>query len=551
MSLLLDLFGFLSVVLRGLTLTAQSLTVGGIAFLLLLARPLAGTIGVAGPLVLKRSRALLGWSAIALAIVAAISVLIEGAILADTVGLTAGETLGAAFVLSGIAVIGASLATAWLALHDRSEDFSGAGLLILAAVILTAQTMTSHAVAQIEDRLLLAAADLLHQAGAAVWIGGIPYLLIALKQCTDPITWRRVGKRFSHIAMISVAVIVVAGLIMAVAYTGSIAAIYGTTYGVMVLTKVALLFYLLLLGGMNYLLVERFTGNPATPMLRLRRFAEAEIGIGTTLFFAAASLTSLPPAVDLSNEQVSLAEIAERMMPTWPRLSSPDHADLAIPALQAKLDAEAAAHAHKAQAFVPGAGELPPRNADDIAWSEYNHHWSGLVVLAIGLLALAERSGRAPWARNWPLLFLLLAGFLFLRSDPETWPLGDIGLLESLRDPEVVQHRLFVVLIVGFGVFEWRVRTGRTASPNAALAFPLITALGGALLLAHSHAVINAREQLLIELSHVPLALFGVAAGWARWLELRLDPPAGRVAAWVWPICLVLVGFVLLNYREA
>jgi copper resistance protein D len=551
MSLLLDLFGFLSVVLRGLTLTAQSLTVGGIAFLLLLARPLAGTIGVAGPLVLKRSRALLGWSAIALAIVAAISVLIEGAILADTVGLTAGETLGAAFVLSGIAVIGAALAIAWLALHDRGDDFSGAGLLILAAIVLIAQTMTSHAVAQIDNRLLLAAADLLHQAGAAIWIGGIPYLLIALKQCTDPVAWRCVGKRFSHIAMISVAVIVVAGLIMAVAYTGSVAAVYGTTYGVMVLTKVALLLYLLLLGGMNYLLVERLAGNPATPMLRLRRFAEAEIGIGITLFFAAASLTSLPPAIDLPNEQVSLAEIAERMMPTWPRLSSPDHADLAIPALQARLDADAQAHAHKAQAFVPGAGELPPRNADDIAWSEYNHHWSGLAVLAIGLLALAERSGRAPWARNWPLLFLLLAGFLFLRSDPETWPLGDIGLLESLRDPEVVQHRLFVLLIVGFGIFEWRVRTGRTASPNAALAFPLVTALGGALLLAHSHAVINAKEQLLIELSHVPLALLGVAAGWARWLELRLDPPAGRVAAWVWPICLVLVGFVLLNYREA
>jgi copper resistance protein D len=551
MSLLLDLFGFLSVVLRGLTLTAQSLTVGGIAFLLLLARPLAGTIGVAGPLVLKRSRALLGWSAIALAIVAAISVLIEGAILADTVGLTAGETLGAAFVLSGIAVIGASLATAWLALHDRSEDFSGAGLLILAAVILTAQTMTSHAVAQIEDRLLLAAADLLHQAGAAVWIGGIPYLLIALKQCTDPITWRRVGKRFSHIAMISVAVIVAAGLIMAVAYTGSIAAIYGTTYGVMVLTKVALLFYLLLLGGMNYLLVERFTGNPATPMLRLRRFAEAEIGIGITLFFAAASLTSLPPAVDLPNERVSLTEIADRMTPQWPRLSSPDHADLAIPALQTKLDAEAMKNMHKAQAFVPGAGDLPPRNAEDIAWSEYNHHWSGLIVLAIGLLALAERSGHAKWARNWPLLFLFLAGFLFLRSDPETWPLGDIGLLESLRDPEVVQHRLFVILIIGFAIFEWRVRTGRTASSRAALVFPLVTALGGTLLLAHSHAVINAKEQLLIELSHVPLALLGVAAGWARWLELRLDPPIGRIAAWIWPVCLVLVGLVLLNYREA
>jgi copper resistance protein D len=551
MTLLLDLFGFLSVVLRGLVLTAQSLTVGGVAFLLLLARPLAAAIGAPASAIIGRSRTLLGWSAVALALVGSISVLTEGTILADTVGLTVGETLGAGFVLAGIAVIGASAAIAWLSLRDRSGSPPSLFLLALAAIILLAQTATSHAAAQIDDRLLLAAADCLHQAGAAVWIGGIPYLLLALGCCPDSITWRRVGKRFSHIAMASVAVIVIAGLVMAVAYTGSVAAIYGTTYGVMVLTKVALLGVLLFLGGMNYLIVERLSGDPATPMLRMRRFAEAEIGIGMTVLFAAASLTSLPPAVDLPDERVRLAEIADRMMPTWPRLSSPDHADLAIPALQAKLDAEAVRHAHRAEAFVPGAGDLPPRNAGDIAWSEYNHHWAGLIVLAIGLLALAERSGRAPWARNWPLLFLVLAGFLFLRSDPETWPLGDIGLIESLRDPEVVQHRLFVLLIVGFAIFEWRVRTGRTASPRAALAFPLITALGGALLLAHSHAVINAKEQLLIELSHVPLALFGVTAGWTRWLELRLDPRAGRIAAWIWPICLVMVGLMLLNYREA
>jgi copper resistance protein D len=551
MALLLDLFGFLSVVLRGMVLTAQSLTVGGIAFIVLLARPLAGTVGAAGVAIIRRSRALLGWSAIALALVDAISVLIEGTILADTVGLTLGETLGAGFVLAGIAVIAASAAIAWLSLRDRSGSPPGPALLALAAVVLVAETATSHAAAQVDDRLLLAVADWFHQAGAAVWIGGIPYLLLALGYCPDSAAWRRVGKRFSHIAMASVAVIVIAGLVMAVTYTGSVAALYGTTYGVMVMVKVALLGLLLVLGGMNYLIVERLIGDPAMPMLRVRRFAEAEIGIGITVLFAAASLTSLPPASDLPNERVSFAEIADRMMPTWPRLSSPDHADLAIPALQAKLDSEAIQHVHGVQAFVPGAGELPPRNAEDNAWSEYNHHWSGLVVLAIGLLALAERSGRAPWARNWPLLFLALAGFLFLRSDPETWPLGNIGLIESLRDPEVVQHRLFVVLIIGFGVFEWRVRTGRTASAKAALVFPLITAIGGALLLAHSHAVINAKEQLLIELSHAPLALFGVAAGWARWLELRLDPGAGRVAAWIWPICLVMVGLTLLNYREA
>jgi copper resistance protein D len=551
MALLLDLFGFLSVVLRGLTLTAQSLTVGGIAFLMLLAGPLELALGAPGTIIIRRSRTLLGWSAIALAIVAAISVLIEGTILADTVDLTLGETLGAGFVLAGTAVIGAAVVIAFLSLWDRSAAFSRLALLVLAAIVLLAQMMTSHAAAQLDDRLTLVAADLLHQTGAAVWIGGIPYLLIALGQCRDATIWRRVAKRFSHMAMISVAVLVVGGLVMAIAYTGSLAAIYGTTYGVMVMTKVALLGFLLLLGGMNYLMVERQAGDPATPMLRLRRFAEAEIGIGIAVFFAAASLTSLPPAVDLPNERVSLTEIADRMTPQWPRLSSPDHADLAIPALQTKLDAEAMKNMHKAQAFVPGAGDLPPRNAEDIAWSEYNHHWSGLIVLAIGLLALAERSGHAKWARNWPLLFLFLAGFLFLRSDPETWPLGDIGLIESLRDPEVVQHRLFVILIIGFAIFEWRVRTGRTASSRAALVFPLVTALGGTLLLAHSHAVINAKEQLLIELSHVPLALLGIAAGWARWLELRLDPPIGRIAAWIWPVCLVLVGLVLLNYREA
>jgi putative copper resistance protein D len=271
------------------------------------------------------------------------------------------------------------------------------------------------------------------------------------------------------------------------------------------------------------------------------------------VLFAAASLTSQPPAVDLPTDRASLHEIAERLKPEWPRFESPDHASLAIPALQARLDAAAAtkANAPRPQAFVPGEGVAPPRNAEDIAWSEYNHHWAGLFVLAIGLLALAERTGYAPWARHWPLLFLGLAVFLFLRSDPEVWPLGDIGFFTSLRDPEVVQHRIFVVLIAAFGLFEWRVRTGHLRRTGAALVFPLITALGGMLLLTHSHALSNVKEQLLIEISHVPLAMCGITAGWARWLELRLDEPGSRVAAWVWPVAFILVGIILLLYREA
>jgi putative copper resistance protein D len=287
----------------------------------------------------------------------------------------------------------------------------------------------------------------------------------------------------------------------------------------------------------------------------LKRYAEVEIGIGVAIFFAAASLTSVPPAIDLTQDRVSLSEIVHRNTPHWPRFASPDHDTLALPALQSKLDAEAAHHGAMApMAFVPGSGDLPPRNAADIAWSEYNHHWSGLFVLAIGVLSLLNAAGLR-WARHWPLLFLGLAGFLFLRSDPEVWPLGDIGFFASFRDVEVLQHRVFVVLIAAFAIFEWRVRTRPDVKPWTRLVFPLLCAGGGVLLLTHNHAIANVKEQLLIELTHTPLALAGIVAGWARWLELRLDPNtspiAWRVARWLWPICFILVGLLLLNYREA
>ena len=83
----------------------------------------------------------------------------------------------------------------------------------------------------------------------------------------------------------------------------------------MVVAKIALFLMLLALGGLNFRLVERLRANPATPINRLRRCAEAEFGIGVALFFAAASLTSVPPAVDLTRDRASWAEIVTRNTP--------------------------------------------------------------------------------------------------------------------------------------------------------------------------------------------------------------------------------------------
>lgn len=551
MELLIDLFGYLSIIVHGLTIVTQSMALGGVFFLVLLARPLLPAIGTGVP---RRAAGLAAWSALGLAAAETLTVSLQASVLTGTVDIDLYTALTAHAELAGLVKIAGGLALAGLLFARRHEAPRGL-LLALCAIVLAAATLTTHAAARLDDRAPLLAAAVLHQAGAALWIGGIPSFIGALAWADDGMSTRAIGARFSRMSMAGVACILGSGILMSWYYIGDWEGFYGTAYGVMVGAKIGLFLMLLALGGLNFLVVERLRADPATSVIRLRRCAEAEIGIGVALFFAAASLTSVPPAVDLAQDRATWADIVARNTPEWPRLSSPDHDRLAIPALQAKLDKEAADRAAKpAPAFIPGAGNLPPRNADDIAWSEYNHHWSGLFVTAIGLLALANRAG-AGWARHWPLLFIGLGLFLLLRSDPEVWPLGDIGLLESLRDVEVVQHRVFVVLIVGFALFEWRVRTGAARSHGAALVFPLMCAIGGGLLLTHSHAIANVKEQLLIEITHTPLALAGIVAGWARWLELRLDrdtsPSLVRIASWTWPVCLLLCGLILLDYREA
>lgn len=550
-SLLVDIFGFLSVILRGFILTTQSFTLGGVAFLALVALPFREQLGHTSDIILSKSIGFLRGSAISLMVVMLLALGINCSVLIGTLDLSLVDALTANFAKTEMLVALCAL-TMTLMVNKTSIQKTAPVLIALACLILLAQVSVTHAASRLHMQIPLMIADFLHMLGAAVWIGGLPYFLIALNAISDGQGWRLVGRRYSLMSMTSVGMIIVGGLFMAVIYIGSVEAAYGTAYGVMTMTKVALLGGLLCLGGMNYKTVEAMRKNPATPVLRMKRFAEVEIGLGLTVLFAAASLTSLPPGDDLINDRVTIPEIVGRLAPQWPiRLESPDHDALAIPMLENKIAQAKTQNTNAPLAFIPGEGLPPPRNAADIAWSEYNHHWAGIFVLMIGLLALLEKAPWGRWARHWPALFLVMGAFLFIRSDPEVWPLGDIGFFASLRDPEVVQHRFFVLMIILFGIFEWRVRTGRIKNPNAALVFPLITALGGMMLLTHSHAIANLKEQLLIEMSHVPLALAGITAGWARWLEIRMDGKVSAYASWVWPIAFVLVGLILLSYREA
>ena len=107
----------------------------------------------------------------------------------------------------------------------------------------------------------------------------------------------------------------------------------------------------------------------------------------------------------------------------------------------------------------------------DRAWSEYNHHWAGLIVLIAGLLALLSRHRTMRWARFWPLSFAGLAVFILLRADPENWPLGPRPFWQSFAAPDVLQHRVGALLIVVFAAFECAVQAGQVESAMGHLCF--------------------------------------------------------------------------------
>jgi putative copper resistance protein D len=548
---LLGIFSFLVVLLRAATMCFQSVAIGGILFFTFIARDSEARSRE----LLRSGWRLIRWCAVGLAVSQLFFVVANSLVLRATVDIPLGEVLGANFVLAGALGIAAGLAIAMWPEKWR-QDWTPL-ILLPAAAMLAASVMTSHSASRVEDRPILVGLTVVHYFATASWIGGLPFLLLAVRKLQGDDAKAGVVRRFSRMAQVSVVLLVAAGLGMSWAYIGSIAALYGTAYGVMVLTKVTLLLCLLVLGAANYYIVKGLgkqsgSTSSGTGMKSLRRFGEVEIGIGLTVILAAASLTSQPPGADLTQGRVTLQEIAARFTPRAPRFSSPPLSELSEPTKQMYKKAEATGQSLP-PAYVPGQTAWHPDKPSDIAWSEYNHNWAGLIVLLMGILALLSSSRYFAWAKVWPLMFLGLAVFLFLRADPENWPLGPNGFWESFGEADVLQHRAAVVLIILFAIFQYRVEMKWMKSMAAALVFPGVCALGGVVLLTHTHALGNIKEEMLTELSHTPLAIFGIMAGWSRWLELRLPEANGarKYLAWIWPVCFIFVGLILLNYRES
>jgi putative copper resistance protein D len=206
-------------------------------------------------------------------------------------------------------------------------------------------------------------------------------------------------------------------------------------------------------------------------------------------------------------------------------------------------EAPSAAHPHHQPTVRP---------IEKIEYSEFNHHTAGMGVLFIGFLALGMEAGiaRRPdfhallWL--WPFSWFLLGGFLFIRNDPDNWPWGPISLMDTWRDPETLQHQIFVVAVVTIGMIEGLRIGHRLNGQGWKFFFP---ALGiGAGLLLGLHAQVHALTPH-VYLEHTVMAVLAILLGTSKLLRER-GVLAGRYGSLVWPTCMILLAVQLLFYTE-
>lgn len=144
-------------------------------------------------------------------------------------------------------------------------------------------------------------ADITHVVAAAIWTGGLAFVVVALLLSRDerwPLASRAVP-RFSTLAVVAVAVIVPAGLLNGYEEVRAWSGLWDTPYGQLLLVKVALVLPLLGLGAYNNrFAVPRLRAGIASIVER-RRFLRAvggELAIVVAVVAVTAVLVAKAPA---------------------------------------------------------------------------------------------------------------------------------------------------------------------------------------------------------------------------------------------------------------
>jgi putative copper export protein/mono/diheme cytochrome c family protein len=148
-------------------------------------------------------------------------------------------------------------------------------------------------------------ADALHLIAAGAWIGGLlPFTLVmvcALRTRSE--VWNLVAadvtRRFSAFAVVVVGVLLLTGLSNTWFLVGSLPRLLGTTYGQLLLLKIALVIAMVAVAAVNRLVLMprlRDAAGAAGVLSRLRRNGLIEIALGLVILAVVGTLGTTPPA---------------------------------------------------------------------------------------------------------------------------------------------------------------------------------------------------------------------------------------------------------------
>jgi copper transport protein len=149
---------------------------------------------------------------------------------------------------------------------------------------------------------LAVASDVIHLGAAVLWVGGLCMLAgTTLRGLNVRLAWETVSA-FSPLALACVAVLIVTGSFQTLRDTGHWAALFETTYGLLILAKIVGLVLLMGLGLVARNAIDRFFNDqahvdptrdtPISVLARLRRGVAIEVGIAVVVLGLTAVLVN-------------------------------------------------------------------------------------------------------------------------------------------------------------------------------------------------------------------------------------------------------------------
>jgi putative copper resistance protein D len=196
--------------------------------------------------------------------------------------------------------------------------------LVSAAALAGALAFSGHAAAGAgAESVVHEGADVLHLLAAAAWAGALVPLAVLLGAAANDrgqssLAVARVAtRRFSTLGIVSVATILVTGLVNTWELAGSAAALFGTDYGRLLLAKIALFLVMVAVAAVNRLLLtprlvqgSDLSGQRDT-LRRLRSNSLIEALLAAVILFIVGVLGTLPPGSEATIGLYALPQVGK------------------------------------------------------------------------------------------------------------------------------------------------------------------------------------------------------------------------------------------------